>query len=278
MAGSIIDIQLVYVGTNEKIRKELKGLGVHSYVEYSGCRGYHVWVFFTEWIPVRYVNMLSDIIERKLSKKEQKEEALCIEFFPNKTRIKADKFGQVIKVPYGRHIGTGEQSYFFDDSGNSIVELQSFLDSIAQNSLNAVKKILAKNMGIKEEIQEKTVDDNLEAFGQLDEGVMEILKKCNLMRYLCQKAVKTGYLTHAERLSVLYVFGHMGNEGHESVHLVMSNTLNDQYHTTERFIQRIPAKPVSCIKLREQYKQIIAECRCSCTFKRSRSWQPEFWR
>ncbi len=45
-------------------------------------------------------------------------------------------------------------------------------------------------MGIKEDIQEKTVDTNLEAFGKIEEEVAEILKKCNLMRYLCQKAVK----------------------------------------------------------------------------------------
>lgn len=54
----------------------------------------------------------------------------------------------------------------------------------------------------------------------------------------------------------------------------MSHTLNYQYHTTERFIERIPAKPVSCIKLREQYKQVTAEYGCSCTFKRSKNCYP----
>ena len=118
------------------------------------------------------------------------------------------------------------------------------------------------------------MDTNLEAFGQIEEGVAEILKKCSLMRYLCQKAVKTGYLSHAERLSLLYVFGHLGNKGHEFVHQIMSHTLNYQYNTTERFIQGIPTKPISCIKLREQYKQITAEYGCSCTFKRSKDSYP----
>lgn len=256
----------------EEIKKILKSFGIHSYIECSGCRGYHVWTFFTEWIPVRYVNMLSDVIESKMTVKEQNE--ICIEFFPNKTRVRAEKFGQVIKIPYGRHIRTGEQSYFLDDSGNPIADLNCFLDNISKNSLNAVKKVLAKSMGIKEDIREKTVDTNLEAFGQVEEEVAEILKKCNLMRYLCQKAVKTGYLSHAERLSILYVFGHLGNEGHEFVHQIMLHTLNYQYNTTERFIQRIPAKPVSCIKLREQYKQITAEYGCSCIFKRNKNCYP----
>lgn len=256
----------------ERIRKILKELGIFSYVEYSGCRGYHIWVFFTEWVPVRYVNMLSDVIVSKMTTMKQDE--ICVEFFPNKTKVKAERFGQVIKIPYGHHIRTGEQSYFLNDSGSPIVELNHFLDNLSKNSLNAVKKVLAKNMGMKENIQEKTVDTNLDVFGQIEEDAAEILKKCNLMRYLCQKAVKTGYLSHAERLSVLYVFGHLGNEGHEFVHRIMSHTLNYQYNITERFIQRIPAKPVSCIKLREQYKQITAEYGCSCTFKRSKNCYP----
>lgn len=255
-----------------ELKKILKTLGICSYIEYSGCRGYHVWIFFTEWIPVRYVNMLTDIIESKM--KTIGQEDICVEFFPNKTRVKADKFGQVMKLPYGCHIRTGEQSYFWDDSGKPIMELNPFIDSLSKTSLNAVKKVLAKNMGMKEDILEKTVDTNLEAFGQMEEEVAEILTKCNLMRYLCQKSVKTGYLSHAERLSVLYVFGHLGDAGHEFVHYVMSHTLNYQYHTTERFIQRIPEKPVSCIKLREQYKQITAEYGCSCTFKRSKNCYP----
>lgn len=217
--------------------------------------------------------MLSDVIEGKMAEKSH-DDAVCIEFFPNKTRIKADKFGQVIKLPYGRHISTGEQSYFWDDTGEMVVNLNAFLDSLAKNSLNAVKKVLAKNVGMKVDIQEKKVDANLEAFGEIERGIAETLGKCNLMRYLCQKAAKTGYLSHAERRSVLYVFGHMGDSGKEFVHQVMSYTLNYKYNTTERFIQRIPEKPISCIKLREQYKQITAEYGCSCNFKRNKNCYP----
>lgn len=180
----------------------------------------------------------------------------------------------MIKLPYGRHLWTGEQSYFIAQDGSPVTDLDDFLDNLTKNTLNAVKKVLAKNSGMKDNVQDKTVDDNLEVFGELEENVEEILGKCNLMRYLCMKAVKTGYLTHAERLSVLYVFGHLGAEGHEFVHTIMSRTLNYQYNVTDKFIQRIPAKPVSCIKLREQYKQITAEYGCSCTFERSKNCYP----
>ena len=56
------------------------------------------------------------------------------------------------------------------------------------------------------------MDGDLSAFGNIAPAIREVLVKCNLMRYLCQKAAKTGYLTHFERLSVLYVLGHMGGD------------------------------------------------------------------
>jgi len=135
--------------------------------------------------------MLTDIIESKMKPIEQEE--ICVEFFPNKTRVKADKFGQVLKLPYGCHIRTGEQSYFLENNGKPIMELNSFLDSLSKSSLNAVKKVLAKNTEMKEDILEKTVDTNLEAFGQIEEEVVEILTKCNLMRYLCHLISRKNY-------------------------------------------------------------------------------------
>lgn len=101
-----------------------------------------------------------------------------------------------------------------------------------------------------------------------------LFAKCNLMRYLCQKTATTGYLSHFERMSVLHVFGHMGEEGKEFVHTVMGFTLNYQYHTTQKFIMKIPEKPISCVKLREQYKLITAEYGCNCSFSRTRNCYP----
>ena len=50
--------------------------------------------------------------------------------------------------------------------------------------------------------------------------------------------------------------------------------MNYQYNVTQRFIDRIPEKPVSCLKLREQYRKISAEVGCSCNFKRTKNCYP----
>lgn len=250
----------------------LKKLGLKGYLEDSGNRGYHVWLFLTEWIPVRYANMFCEVVQEKIGTYENGE--ISLEFFPNKTRLKPGKFGQALKLPYGMHIRSGQRSFFLDDEMQICDDIDFFIDSLALFSLTAIKKILAVNTGMEEQNVKKKVDGDLEAFGKLDASIGELLKKCNLMCYLCQKARKTGYLTHFERLSVLYVFGHIGEEGKVFVHQIMSYTLNYKYNVTEKFIRKIPEKPISCIKLRDQYKQITAEYGCNCTFKRTKNCYP----
>ncbi len=252
------------------IRRELSHLGLNGYIEFSGCRGYHVWLFMNEWIPTRYANLLSEIIDRKIPRDDN----ISIEFFPNKTRIKGGKYGQAIKLPYGIHSKTGERSFFLDEGGNPIMDVDSMIDAIAKTSLADIKKVIASFAGTQDKIEQKKVDTDISAYGDVDPGIREVLMNCNLLRYLCLKSVKTGYLTHFERLTVLYVFGHLGVEGQEFVHKVMSFTINYKHQVTEHFIRKMPEKPVSCVKLREQYKQLTAESGCSCVFKRNKNCYP----
>ena len=250
----------------------LKTMGFQGYIEDTGYRGYHVWVFFTEWIPVRYINQLTDYVQSQM-KNEGTD--IAIEFFPNHSRIKPGKCGQKLKLPLGVHIKTGKNSGFLDKQFVPIEDYKEFLAGIAKYSMATIHKILGAyvlNTTMKKE--QKVVDQNLEKLGQLPETVKIVLEKCNLMRYLCQKAESAGYLSHFERLSILHVFGHMGEEGKEFVHTVMGFTLNYQYNVTQKFIMKLPQKPISCAKLREQYKLVTAEYGCSCNFKRTKNCYP----
>ena len=288
-----------------EIQKLLEEKGMHGYIEYSGFRGYHVWLFLSEWIPVRFANMMTEAVDEVLDT----EDIINIECFPNKVRLKAGRFGQVLKIPYGIHVRSGKRSCFIDDNGEPITDIDQFINTLASYSLSAIRKVLsyAKSAGSSNRNTQNTEntapigrdsqndliqsggridtpqDPNdtkeeqkelLEVFGDITAGVKEILCHCSLMRYLCLKSKKTGYLTHFERLSILYVFGHVGEEGKAFVHDVMRFTMNYQYNVTQRFIDRIPEKPVSCLKLREQYRRISAEVGCSCSFKRTKNCYP----
>lgn len=308
----------------KEIQKLLENKGMNGYIDFSGFRGYHVWLFLSEWIPVRFSNMLTDRIEEEIITDND----ITVESFPNKVRLKAGRFGQVLKIPYGIHVRSGLRSYFIDDDGNPVTDIDAFADTLASYSLSAIRKVLsysipsvqitgnitgdtasasAQPKGNIESVPAETMGNTsfvlapaaaitsnryaneseslkfdttglqtelLDSFGDITSSIKEILLHCSLMQYLCLKSKRTGYLTHFERLSVLYVFGHVGEEGKEFVHEVMRHTMNYQYNVTQRFIDRIPEKPVSCLKLREQYRKISAEIGCSCNFKRMKNCYP----
>lgn len=222
---------------------------------------------FDQWIPVYYCNLLQDCIEPEV--KDLLGNDLTLEFFPNKVRLKNGKPGQAMKLPLAAHTAANVRSVLLDDDLSVNENLEQWIDNTPKYSLNVIKKILSYKKPENEKQQRKIVSTDLTDFGELAPNVKEILLKCNLMRYLARKAYDTGYLTHFERLSMLYVFGHVGDEGKQFLHQVMGYTLNYKYNVTEKFIRRCPEKPVSCLKLREQYKSVTAEIGCSCAFRRS---------
>ena len=254
----------------QKYRRIISDLGLTAYPEDSGYRGFHLWVFFDEWIPIRYINMLTDIIENKAH--DLRSEDITVEYFPNKTRIKPGKFGQMIKLPYGVHCKSGRRSVMLDKNFQPINDPAEFMKGVAKFSVSNVKKILGSSDFSIERVRE--IDEDISPLGKVPESISLVLKNCALMRYLCMKAVKTGYLAHLERLSILYVFGHMGDDGKDFVHQVMKFTMNYSYQTTQYFISRQKGKPISCSKLRDQYQRLTAEIGCSCSFQRTKDCYP----
>lgn len=253
-----------------ELQKICQKSGLTTYIEYSGYKGYHVWLFFDEWISVRYVNLLQDAI---LSKQSGKELCIQIECFPNKTRTGNGNSGPGIKMPWGRHFRSGQYTYFVGEDMELWEKQKDMLNGVARFSISEIKRVIAASTGHNISIKKKT-ETSLDEFGEIPESIKMVLSHCGLMQYLCGKSKNTGYLSHFERLTVLYVFGHLGKEGKEFVHKIMEYTLNYQYNVTEKYIKRLPEKPVSCVKLREQYKQITAETGCNCNFKRIQGCYP----
>lgn len=166
--------------------------------------------------------------------------------------FKSDTASKILKLLVGREDIFAKEEL---DSGSSRVvspDLRPLTEMVLRDHLlgkitadtyvqrpNSTVKFIVFDVDISKQILLR-VDRDISAFGDLDNAVSEVLMKCNLMRYLCLKSVKTNYLNHFERLTILYVFGHLGDSGKEFVHTVMSFTLNYKHHVTESFIRKMP--------------------------------------
>lgn len=253
------------------IKRILSRFGIEAVLEFSGFRGYHVWIFMEEWISTRYANLLQDAVLKNLIIEHN---GINVECFPNRTRVKGDKLGQALKLPWAKHYRSNQYSLFVDDNGQVVSDQKTILYDSVQYSVAKIKRIIAANTG--EQLSSKTVEAQVDVkeFQEYDEAIQLVLLHCGLARHIYKKAKTTGYLTHMERLTVLYIFGHLGNKGQEFVHAVMEFTLNYQYSVTQRYIRKLPEKPISCGKLRDQYKQLTAQVGCNCNFSKTKECYP----
>ena len=77
----------------------------------------------------------------------------------------------------------------------------------------------------------------------------------------------TDYIVdYAERVTLLYTFGHLGQEGEDFLHKVISNCINYDHEYTEKKIRKMKPCPISCPKIREKHEEIALDLGCNCLF------------
>lgn len=107
----------------KKQSDHLTTIGINNIIEFSGKRGYHVWVFFDKFIPASFVLKFKDkwVLPRNplISAEEQVGE--LYEFFPKQASA-GGGLGNLIKLPLGIHRVSKGYSYFLDSTTMERVE------------------------------------------------------------------------------------------------------------------------------------------------------------
>ncbi|OGW47511.1 MAG: hypothetical protein A2Y66_02485 [Nitrospirae bacterium RBG_13_41_22] len=123
-------------------------------MEFSGKKGFHIWIFCEEvdaYSARKYAKEISNGVE-------------VHEIFPKQDTINFDGYGNLIKLPLGKHQVSGYNSYFFDlDDLEKRLTIQD--DSI--KLLERIKKIVVPHF-------EKTKE---EEFIEKDIDIKEIIKE-----------------------------------------------------------------------------------------------------
>ncbi|MHA2093039.1 MAG: TOTE conflict system archaeo-eukaryotic primase domain-containing protein [Candidatus Hodarchaeales archaeon] len=113
----------------DNIKEKLRQRDITGYVENSGFKGAHVWLFFEQPVAAKTVRDMMDTIFKNL--KLVDENNIHIEFFPKQITLGKDGFGNLIKVPLGLHQKSGKFSYFEDDiSGDIKYVNQDLIDRV----------------------------------------------------------------------------------------------------------------------------------------------------
>jgi hypothetical protein len=213
-------------------------------------------IFFDTPIPAKLARVLLKFITGRTGKPSG---GMHWEVFPNCDRVKGKGFGPLIKLPLGIHKRTNRRCLFLDRDGNPLPDQMMALSQIRHSSQQKVEELLLTyRVESRAATRKKRVASPL---------VQSVLSGCNVINYLVNKARETHYLTNSERVTLLYTFGHLGQEGKEFLHNVISNCINYDYDYTEKKIRKIKPYPISCPRIREKHEDIALDLGCHCLFK-----------
>ena len=261
--------QEVLAGWDRIVGQDVNGLvevfrdmDIPVYMETSGWKGRHCWLFFAEPLRADHVrNFLKEVCKAA----GEPPAGLHREIFPKQDRVSKEGLGCLIKLPLGVHKVTGRRCLFVDASGKPYGDQFGLLRQVKLVSKEALRDARTRLQHRGESELEEEIDDA---------PVKIVLEKCNVLRYLSTKAENSGELTHYERLVILYTLGHMGQAGKHYVHSIISHCSNYDRHVTEKWLRRLKPFPISCPKIREMLCDITPSVGCYCKFPKRKNSYP----
>jgi len=124
-----------------RIVDSLASVGLTGYIEDSGHKGRHVWVFFNEPVPAKPVRRLGlALVEHSGATSENN---ITVEVFPRQTRVKQGGLGNLIKLPLGVHRLTTRRCLLLDPDGNPVQDPLGLLRSAQRMTQEQVSRALS---------------------------------------------------------------------------------------------------------------------------------------
>jgi group II intron reverse transcriptase/maturase len=241
-----------------RIKTACRKAGVDLLIEDSGYKGRHGWVFFSAEVPANDAVAFGQFMMKTAGGPS---EGMTWELFP---MGKSERHKSVIKLPLGIDKKSGRRCFFLEDPGTPIIDQAALLSKFVPVSPQAVAEtMLQEKAGLQESEKKKNDAPLIESSSP---GLKKMLDGCRLVRYLVKKAQDTNYLSHMERVCLLYTLSFAGKEGEKFLYQVMGYCINYNPGITQKFIGRRKESPISCAKIMEYFPELASSLPCDCKF------------
>ena len=148
---TVLDIDKKETAITEKLVEKMVELGIDKksiLVEFSGNKGYHIWLFYEKPIEASKAKKLGETIVRLAEVKHE------IEVFPKQEQVFEDNYGNPIKIPLCVHKKSGKQSVFVDKNFKPIRDSFEHLSEVLKIGESKVDEILKKHHESEKNIKE----------------------------------------------------------------------------------------------------------------------------
>lgn len=92
-------------------KEALKNIGITSYIEFSGFKGYHVWFFFKEQVNAKIVKDFTTLLGNENTPILPE---IRWDIFPAQDSVDENAYGSLVKLPLAFHQKSGKYSRFID--------------------------------------------------------------------------------------------------------------------------------------------------------------------
>jgi hypothetical protein len=266
-----------------------------AYIEDSGWKGRHVWIFFNEPLPAAAARRLGFWI---LELAGMLPCELQVEIFPKQSRLNRDQLGNLIKLPLGIHRVTGRRCLWLDHNAEILPHPLEQLHYIQRADRQHIRNLLAATdakatwqaqaMQVTQAHQQDSALDGQEndstddQQGELSKREINtalpatsphrnandlefqwILRHCPVLRDIAHRAGSSALLSGDEQHVFIYTIGHLSH-GAEAVNEVFAGLLN----ISQQSLLKSPLRgyPMSCPKIRSRLPEISASVECNCEF------------
>ncbi len=260
--------------------------GIPMYVEESGFKGYHCWIFLSRPIPARIARKAVLLI---ISQAMPLSRIVQIEGFPRQAFLTGKGLGSLIKLPLGIHRKTGIRSRFLDAQGNPVQDQMEFVESMKRVPLSLLQSLIFRWQAggipeaappgtIQERHRQVEIDDTKDETSLQDTSLPRrhepynveadlqyqyLLARCAVLRALVEKVHQQAEISNDERIVMTYTFG-MLEHGVDIVNSLLQRCVNVE--PSSYLKSRLGGNPISCPKIRSRIPEVTSRLDCNCQF------------
>ncbi len=250
-------------------RSVLGSFHIGMNVEFSGYKGYHIWLFFQERISARIARAFAQRIAAQVNLGGF---PLSLEVFPKQTRANPTSFGNLVKLPYGVHRLSGVAGSMIDEEGKII----SFGDFIRKPKVISSAEFLSALHSLdpgfsiggravdKPEPQpddDKTIEIPFDP--NADPEWLCLKDNCQALRMIEDTARSTGKLDASQKNILRHVCGHLKN-GPAIVNSIFGNLSNCE--PQDLMNRPLKGNSMSCQRIQQLLGNLGGPDLCDCEF------------
>ncbi len=261
-------------------------LEIPAYLEDSGFKGRHVWLFLDAPVPAGVARKFGDCLVQTLLPLPAD---VTVEVFPKQGSVPRGGLGNLIKLPLGIHKRTGRKALFIRPDLVPWEDQLEFLLSVSKVPRRALFSYIQKQPAVRSstvqtqeqehppwDSQEEGSEKRTEAKARealtlyqdsydfdRDPQLQALIARCPTIHAVISKLNRESSLTKDETLVLIHTLGHL-DHGPDAVNTLFQRIANAD--ATLFLKSRLRGNPMSCPKIRHRLPDIVRTVECRCVF------------